>query len=187
MSGRVFLSSESVFVCPAQYHLTLNEWCKDGAERACDLKVKHGARPEVVMSETFHVCILTKPGAEQQRLLKATAFWVRTFEIVGPPAAGACSSSKKPPPPPAKRARDESESTPAKAREAPSLYGRGVKNGAVATWACEQFLNFDASYLGRFPVVSADFWTSDHLSERSRSVGAFSGTRARGTRTLKRC
>ena len=46
--------------------------------------------------------------------------------------------------------------------------------------------NFKASYLGRFPLVSADFWTSDHLSERSRSVDAFSGTRARGTLTLKR-
>jgi hypothetical protein len=46
--------------------------------------------------------------------------------------------------------------------------------------------NFKASYLGRFPLVSADFWTSDHLSERSRSVDAFSGTRARGTFTLKR-
>jgi trehalose 6-phosphate synthase/phosphatase len=38
----------------------------------------------------------------------------------------------------------------------------------------------------RFPLVSADFWTSDHLSERSRSVDAFSGTRARGTLMLKR-
>ena len=46
--------------------------------------------------------------------------------------------------------------------------------------------NFKGSYLGRFPLVSADFWTSDHLSERSRSVGAFSGTRARGTLMLKR-
>ena len=46
--------------------------------------------------------------------------------------------------------------------------------------------NFKASYLGRFPLVLADFWTSDHLSERSRSVDAFSGTRVRGTRTLKR-
>jgi hypothetical protein len=46
--------------------------------------------------------------------------------------------------------------------------------------------NFKASYLGRFPLVSADFWTSDHLSERSRRVDAFSGTRARGTLTLKR-
>jgi hypothetical protein len=27
--------------------------------------------------------------------------------------------------------------------------------------------NFKGSYLGRFPLVSADFWTSDHLSERS--------------------
>ena len=46
--------------------------------------------------------------------------------------------------------------------------------------------NFKGSDLGRFPLVSADFWTSDHLSERSRSVNAFSGTRARGTLTLKR-
>ena len=33
--------------------------------------------------------------------------------------------------------------------------------------------NFKASYLGRFPLVLADFWTSDHLLERSRSVDAF--------------
>ena len=46
--------------------------------------------------------------------------------------------------------------------------------------------NFKGSYLGRFPLVSADFWTSGHLSERPRSVDAFSGTRARGTLTLKR-
>jgi 2-polyprenyl-6-methoxyphenol hydroxylase-like FAD-dependent oxidoreductase len=46
--------------------------------------------------------------------------------------------------------------------------------------------NFKGSFLGRFPLVSADFWTSDHLSERSRSVDAVSGTRARGTLTLKR-
>ena len=46
--------------------------------------------------------------------------------------------------------------------------------------------NFKASHLGRFPLVSADFWTNDHLSERSRSVDAFSGTRARGTLMLKR-
>ena len=29
--------------------------------------------------------------------------------------------------------------------------------------------NFKGSYLGRFPLVLADFWTSDHLSERSRT------------------
>ena len=46
--------------------------------------------------------------------------------------------------------------------------------------------NFEGSYLGRFPLVSADFWTIDHLSERSRRVDAFSETRARGTLTLKR-
>ena len=46
--------------------------------------------------------------------------------------------------------------------------------------------NFKGSSLGRFPLVSADFWTSDHLLERPRSVDDFSGTRARGTLTLKR-
>ena len=46
--------------------------------------------------------------------------------------------------------------------------------------------NFKGSYLGRFPLVSADFWTSNHLPERPRSVDAFFGTRARGTLTLKR-
>ena len=46
--------------------------------------------------------------------------------------------------------------------------------------------NFKGSDLGRFPLVSADFWTSDHLSERPRRVDACSGTRARGTLTLKR-
>ena len=46
--------------------------------------------------------------------------------------------------------------------------------------------NVKGSDLGRFPLVSADFWTNDHLSERSRSVDAFSGTRARGTLMLKR-
>ena len=41
--------------------------------------------------------------------------------------------------------------------------------------------------LGRVPLVSADFWTNDELSERSRSVDAFVGTRARGTLKLKIC
>ncbi|KAH8064286.1 tRNA methyltransferase [Aureococcus anophagefferens] len=40
--------------------------------------------------------------------------------------------------------------------------------------------NFKGSDLGHFPLVSADFWTSDHLSERSRSVDVFSVTSARG-------
>ena len=46
--------------------------------------------------------------------------------------------------------------------------------------------NFKGSYLGRFPLVLADFWTSDHLSERPRSMDVFPVTRARGTLTLKR-
>ena len=57
---------------------------------------------------------------------------------------------------------------------------------AAASGKESELPNFKGSYLGRFPLVSADFWTSDHRSERSRRVDAFSGTRARGTLTLKR-
>ena len=46
--------------------------------------------------------------------------------------------------------------------------------------------DFKGSELGRFPLVSADFWTSDRLSGRSRRVDAFPGTRAQETVTLKR-
>ena len=60
---------------------------------------------------------------------------------------------------------------------------QGVDYGAAQE---SEIPNFKGSYLGRFPLVSADSWTSDHLSERSRSVDAFPGTRARGTLTLKR-
>ena len=58
----------------------------------------------------------------------------------------------------------------------------------LAAWAgkeCE-IPNFGGSYLDRFQLVSANFWTSDHLWERSRRVDAFAGTRARGTLMLKR-
>merc|ERR1711938_377123 len=44
---------------------------------------------------------------------------------------------------------------------------RGAAVGARAGKGCE-IPNFKGSYLGRFPLVLADFWTSDHLSERSR-------------------
>ena len=46
--------------------------------------------------------------------------------------------------------------------------------------------NFKGSHLGHVPLVPAEFWTSDHLSERSRRVDAYFGTIARGTLTLKR-
>ena len=64
----------------------------------------------------------------------------------------------------------------------------GALHGPVHIRAAKEseIPNFKGSYLGRFPLVSADFWTSDHLSERPRRVDAFSGTRARGTLTLKR-
>ena len=65
--------------------------------------------------------------------------------------------------------------------------GPAGESAAAARAAKESEIpNFKGSYLGRFSLVSADFWTSDHLLERSRSVDAFSGTRARGTLTLKR-
>ena len=66
--------------------------------------------------------------------------------------------------------------------EAPDQ-GAGLLVGFRAAKACEIP---KGSYLGRPPLVSADFWTSDHLSERSRSVDPFSGTIARGTLMLKR-
>ena len=58
-----------------------------------------------------------------------------------------------------------------------------ANNGAAKE---REIPNFKGSYLGRFPLVSADFWTSDHLSERSRRMDTFPGTRARGTLALKR-
>ena len=40
--------------------------------------------------------------------------------------------------------------------------------------------------LGRVPLVSADFWTSDHVLERSRRVPACSGTHTHSTLASKR-
>ena len=70
----------------------------------------------------------------------------------------------------------------------PQLVHYSVKTTEVTHRAGQESAipNFKGSFLGRFPLVLADLWTSDHLSERSRSVDAFSGTRARGTLTLKR-
>ena len=56
----------------------------------------------------------------------------------------------------------------------------------IHTGAAKRMPNFKGSDLGRFPLVPADFGTSDHLWERSRRVDAFAGTRARGTLMLKR-
>ena len=71
----------------------------------------------------------------------------------------------------------------AKIPDADLLFARRVACGAGQE---SEIPNFKGSFLGRFPLVSADFWTSDHLSERSRSVDVFLVTRARGTLTLKR-
>ena len=66
--------------------------------------------------------------------------------------------------------------------------GYGSANAAVLSGAGKEsdISNVKGSSLGRFPLVSADFWTSDHLSEESRSVDVVSATRARGTLKLKR-
>ena len=62
------------------------------------------------------------------------------------------------------------------ARRAPALLAAtaaGVSQGG------KRERNFKGSYLGRFPLVSADFWTSDHLSERHACC--FRNARARNT------
>ena len=46
-----------------------------------------------------------------------------------------------------------------------TFLSRGVQPRAGK--GCE-IPNFKGSYLGRFALVLADFWTSDHLSDRSR-------------------
>ena len=73
-----------------------------------------------------------------------------------------------------------------------TVQAMGADLGAVETRVDDraakesEIPNFKGSYLSRFQLVSADFWTSDHLLERSRSVDVVSGTRARETLTLKR-
>ena len=55
---------------------------------------------------------------------------------------------------------------------------------AWAAQGCE-ILNFQGSYLGQFLLVSAHFWTGDHLSSSSRRVYAFSDTFDRQKLQLK--
>ena len=49
-----------------------------------------------------------------------------------------------------------------------------------------QFQLFKTSYLDRFPLDLAHFWTSDHLSGRTQSMDAFLSDIASRTPTLKR-
>jgi len=57
-----------------------------------------------------------------------------------------------------------------------------LATGAVDDGAGKESELPKGSSLGRFPLVSADSWTSDHLSERSRSLDAFfRNARARNT------
>ena len=51
-------------------------------------------------------------------------------------------------------------------------HGRAAKESEIP--------NFKGSYLGRFPLVSADFWTSDHMSVSNRGC-FFRNARARNT------
>ena len=63
-------------------------------------------------------------------------------------------------------------------RRARPLHGpRARRRGRVPRGAAEgrDVPNFKGSSLGRFSLVSASFWTSDHLSEHSRSTDGFSG------------
>ena len=55
------------------------------------------------------------------------------------------------------------------------LYVALLASCAVAVGAGKErdIPDFKGSDLGRFPLGSADFWTSDHPLERSRSVDAF--------------
>jgi hypothetical protein len=88
-----------------------------------------------------------------------------------------------------KKDATEAEAPPPPAAEAPGGTTSVAFDSAKALGRAGQeseIPNFKGSYLGRFPLVLADVWTSDHLLERSRSVDVFSGTRARGTLTLKR-
>ena len=51
-------------------------------------------------------------------------------------------------------------------------YETGPQKGAnFSTFKAHEYLG---PILGQFPLVSADFWTSDHLSSRSRKTDAFS-------------
>jgi hypothetical protein len=90
------------------------------------------------------------------------------------------------------RGRADLESPRASEARASTFDGRHVSSLTAASVVPvraakeSEIPNFKGSYLGRFPLVSADFWTSDHLSEQSRSVDAFFGTRARGTLTTAR-
>ena len=67
--------------------------------------------------------------------------------------------------------RDASVDGETRRRRARALRALGAaftQAAARAGKGCE-IPNFKGSYLGRFPLVLADFWTSDHLSERSRT------------------
>ena len=126
-----------------------------------------------------------------------TYYWnVKTNETSWTkPAADPPKPRAAPPPPkrpegtPPKKAphagRSLKPTTPEKAPERPEEDQprgglRGMRQGS------NEIPNFRGSDLGRVPLVSADFWTCDDLLGRSRSVDAFVGTSARGTRTLKR-
>ena len=68
-----------------------------------------------------------------------------------------------------------------------SALKRSHPDAVVVTRAAQgcEILNFQGSYLGQSPLVSAHFWTSDHLSSSIRRVNAFSDRIDRQTLELK--
>ena len=95
------------------------------------------------------------------------------------PAAGHDPHQRAALPPARRRADRPRPRADARARGADQGRVRQVWR-VVADGAGEgcEIPNFKGSSLGRFPLGSAEFWTSDHPSERSR-VDAFRETRAR--------
>jgi len=85
--------------------------------------------------------------------------------------------------------RDDLAETAPQVVEIPPLVVGEVRGGVAPEHAVDLGRERRASRappLGRVPLVSADVWTGDHLSERSRSTDVLSGTRARRKVTWKR-
>ena len=100
---------------------------------------------------------LAPPG---QRVVPEDRRGARRARAAGPRRA-------LPPPPGSARLQPRAAGRPELARDA----GLGVVRPRAGKES--EIPNCKGSYLGRFPLVSAGFWTSDHLSERSRSMDAF--------------
>ena len=136
----------------------------DSSSDAASSSSEHATTVEACAARARHA------AATVNRLAQLAMLWSRTVAEVCPPE------------------NDEAEAAlDALARSRlEEATGGGDDHVLVRAAQESEIPNFKGSDLGYFPLVSADFWTSDHLSERPRRVDAFSGTRARGTLTLKR-